>query len=503
MDLPPVVESVIDGAINFVYSFAPLAEKSCFLVPNIVFEKMAELAVTTGQDSETLNFVMGLFVCYPLGMVMNMIPYGKARHLFSFLLGAFLLQFTIGKQWIHHVITSLLAYGMLKVLPAKEAKFWVPVMTMVYCTLGHLHRQYVNYLGYDLDFTGSQMVLTQKLYMLAFNLYDGEMLKKGEVDRADYRATKKCAPMAVSELPPLLDYMGYCFNFSSLLAGPAFEYYSYAAACDGTHFYNKDGTLKHKVPSSFMSTLKPFVVSLLAMAWFVVGNGMVPLLDPTDPQRNTPPVLLPEMLAKPFYYRYAYTWIALMFVRGKYYFAWKNAEGANNIWHAGFDGFDEKTGSKKGWTNASNMDIFDFEFAHNIKTFSAAWNKKTAHWLAHYVYMRTGGSLAATYGMSAFWHGFYPGYYMFFLSIPIATACERIGKKKLSPRMPVGNWTWYDVLCRISVSIIIQNMIVPFQMLSGEWAWAYLKSQYFFAHIVCAVFYGVMTLIPTPKKKES
>lgn len=498
MDLPPIMVSAIDGAIEFVYGFAPLAEKSCFLVPNFVFEQMAKLAETTGQDSETLNYVMGLFLCYPLGMIMTCMPYGKSRHFFSFLLGAFLLQFTIGKQWIHHMITSLLAYGMFKVLPAKDAKFWVPVMTMVYVTAGHLHRQYINYMGWDLDFTGSQMVLTQKLYMLAFNLYDGEMLKKGEGDRA----TKKCAPFSVVELPPLLDYLGYCFNFSSLLAGPAFEYYSYAAACNGTHFYNKDGTVKHKVPSSFIPTLKPFVVSLLAMVFFVVGNGYMPLLDPDDPQRNTPALLKPEMLAQPFYYRYGYAWLALLFIRGKYYFAWKNAEGANNIWHAGFDGFDDSTGKSKGWTNASNMDIIAFETAPNIKTFSAAWNKKTAHWLAHYVYMRTGGSLAATYGMSAFWHGFYPGYYMFFLSIPMPTACERIAKKKLTPIMPQGSWTWYDVLCRLSVSLVIQNMITAFQLLCWEWAWAYYKSQYFFAHILCIVSYAVMTLMPTPKKKE-
>lgn len=193
--------------------------------------------------------------------------------------------------------------------------------------------------------------------------------------------------------------------------------------------------------------------------------------------------------------------LRFFFIRGKYYFAWKNAEGANNIWHAGFNGFDDK-GESKGFTNCSNMDIIAFETAPNIKTFSAAWNKRTAHWLAHYVYMRTGGSLAATYGMSAFWHGFYPGYYMFFLSIPIATACERIGKKKISPRFPSGNWTVYDIICRLSTSLILQNMIMAFQLLSWGWGYDYYKSQYFFAHIVCIVFYFAVSQLPTPKKKE-
>lgn len=496
MDLPQPLVDAIDGALEFVYGLGPLAEKSCFLVPDVVFEKMSELAVTTGQDSETLNYVMGLFLCYPLGMIMTMIPYGKARHLFSFLLGAFLLQFTIGKQWIHHVITSVFVYVMFTVLPAKAAKFWVPFALMVYMTLGHLHRQYVNYMGWDLDFTGSQMVLTQKLYMLAFNLYDGEQLKKGGGDRA----TKKCAPFAVNGLPSFVDYMGYCFNFSSLLAGPALEYYSYANACNGSHFVDpKTGKLVRKPPSSFLPSLLPLLTSLFFMAFFVVGGGNVPLLNVEDPQNGVPVVLSEEMLARPFWYRYGYTWIALMFIRGKYYFAWKNAEGANNVWHAGFDGYDAETGKEKGWTNASNMDVVAFETAPNIKTFSAAWNKKTAHWLSHYVYMRTGGSLTATYGMSAFWHGFYPGYYMFFLSIPIPTACERIGRKKISSRMSPGSWTLYDVACRIATSICIQNMIVPFQLLSWESGFAYYKSQYFFAHVGCLLFYVVVSAFPDRK----
>jgi len=333
--------------------------------------------------------------------------------------------------------------------------------------------------------------------MLAFNLYDGEQLKKDKGDRA----TKKCAPMAVKELPDFISYLGYCFNFSSLLAGPAFEYYSYAAACNGTHFTDEKGNRKHKIPSSFLPTLIPFLSSLLAMAWFVVGTGYFPILDPADPQLGPSPLLTDEMLARPIWYRAGYAWLGLIFVRGKYYFAWKNCEGANNIWHAGFDGYDEN-GKEKGWTNAANMDVWAFETAPNIKTFSAAWNKKTAHWLSHYVYMRTGGSLTATYGMSAFWHGFYPGYYMFFFSIPIPTAVERMGRKKISPHMPAGNWTWYDILCRILTSICIQNMIVPFQLLSGVRGFAYYKSQYFLAHIVCAVLYVGMSFLPTPKKKE-
>merc|ERR1711865_560100 len=198
--------------------------------------------------------------------------------------------------------------------------------------------------------------------------------------------------------------------------------------------YNvQTGKPKGTIPSMIWPTLRPFLCSMVCLGIFVVGSGQFPLLDPNDPQNTTPVLINDEMLAKPFYLRFGYAWLALFFVRYKYYFAWINAEGAQNVWYAGFEGFHQETGEPLGWEVSNNIDVVAFETAPNLKTLSAAWNKKTANWLSKYVYIRTGGSLATTYGMSAFWHGFYPGYYLFFLSIPIMAQCERIGRKKNIP----------------------------------------------------------------------
>lgn len=490
--------SVIGSSIEFVYTFEPMAAKTVVLVPSFVTSQVASLSEAIGFDQETLSYTLGMFLCYPLGVIMAMLPYGQIRHLFSFILGAFLLQFTIGKQWIHHFIAVVISYILHLTLPRKTSKTAVTWFIMIYCTLGHLHRQYVNYLGWDLDFTGSHMVLVMKLYSLSYNLYDGELLAK----KIENRASKKCAPVAISEFPSMLEYFGYTFNFSTILAGPAFEFKMYKDACDGSSLYDKDGKPLGKIPSAVLPSLKPFVISIICLGLFVVGNGAFPLLDPTDPQKNAPVVITEEFMKNAWAYRYAYTWFSLFCIRFKYYFAWKNAEGACNIYYCGFEGFDEK-GEPKGWENSNNVDIISFETAPNLKTLSAAWNKKTANWLGKYIYMRTGGSLVATYGMSAFWHGFYPGYYMFFLSIPFVTICERLGRKKLNPRFSSGRWTPYGFLCMFATSFIVQYMIQPFQLLAFGWAWENWKGHYFFGHILVAIFYIVVSNIPTPKKKET
>jgi len=141
IDLPAPLTALIDGGIEFIYSFEPSVAPTVVLVPGFVDSYVHQLADAIGFDVETLEYTLGLFLCYPLGIIMQALPYGRMRHIFSFLGGAFLLQFTLRIQWIHQLITSLAAYAMFALLPRKVSKIAVPVFVMVYMTLGHLHRQ--------------------------------------------------------------------------------------------------------------------------------------------------------------------------------------------------------------------------------------------------------------------------------------------------------------------------------------------------------------------------
>jgi len=447
------------------------------------------------MDTETVSYVLGMFACYPLGVIMGQIPFGMPRHIFSCLLGAFLLQFTLGVQWIHHLISSLVAYALILFLPRKTLKIVLPVFAMGYMTLGHLHRQYINYLGWDLDFTGTQMVLTQKIFMIGFNLYDGELLANGKEDRA----SKKCKAYALTDAPGLIEFLGYTFCFSNLLAGPSTEYATYLKSIDGSIFKTSDG--KSKVPSNFLPTIKPFITCLINLGVFLTLSAKFPVLDPTDPQNNTPYILTKEFLKNPFYFRFFHAWVGLFAIRQKYYFGWKNAEGAQNIWHAGFEGYDDE-GKVIGWETSNNMDILAFETAPDTSIMSRSWNKKTSAWLSKYVYIRTGGSLGAVYSTSAFWHGFYPGYYIFFLSVPLPTFCDRMAKKKISQHFSSLHFSLYGIASTLATTITINYMILPFILLAGEWSFAAYKSFYFFGHIGCLIYYIGLSMLPSQEKKK-
>ena len=445
---------------------------------------------------QTLTYGIGVFLCYPLGIIMNALPYGHIRHLASLFFGVFLLQFTLGALWIHQLVSSLVAFILLLLLPRRTAVWVVPTFAMTYCVLGHLHPQYVNYLGWDLDFTGPQMVLTQKLYMIAFNLYDAEVLANG----TESRATKKCAEFALPTLPSLTEYLGYTFCFSNILLGPAYEFTIYNNACEGSLLYTPDGRPRGMIPSNIWPTLRPLLLCLVHLGIYVIGSAYVPLLDPVDPQKNVPVILRPEFLEKPWHWRYGYMWIAQFVLRQRYYFGWKNAEGANNIWYAGFEGFDDN-GKVKGWGHSNNLEFFKVEMAPSISSVSREWNKKTSLWLTRYVYIRTNANLTAVYLTSAFWHGFYPGYYLFFLSVPLVTHCGRVGKKKISPYFPSDKWGLYRIACIIATSVVIQYFVSAHFLASLEWSLRNWRSHYFFGHIGCIIFYIIVSQIPTPKSK--
>ena len=107
-----------------------------------------------------------------------------------------------------------------------------------------------------------------------------------------------------------------------------------------------------------------------------------------------------------------YLTLATTLERCKYYHAWILADAVCKMSGLGYDR------SKKTWNLVSNVDAFAFEIGLNLKESLDFWNIGTMKWLRHVVYERSPPHLRTglVYMVSAFWHGFYPGYYITFFS---------------------------------------------------------------------------------------
>jgi lysophospholipid acyltransferase len=88
--------------------------------------------------------------------------------------------------------------------------------------------------------------------------------------------------------------------------------------------------------------------------------------------------------------------------------------------------------------------IYNLEFSYNVKDFLASWNMATQTWLKYHVYMRllpndrnkkTNNFLPtmATFMVSAIWHGFYFGFFVFFFSLGILDYMYKLGNQILVP----------------------------------------------------------------------
>ena len=169
------------------------------------------------------------------------------------------------------------------------------------------------------------MLIALKLISFAYNYFDGTYDKKRVFgEHSDPKVAKMYADrkrFAITSLPNPLEFYGYVYCFTCLLAGPAFEYTDYASAVDGSAFSKENGKKndeKAEEPSSVAVALKALVIGIVALVLHLVVSGNFPI--PT--LYNKEWIASNDML-----FRFGFMWVALTGDRLKYYFAWKVAEG--------------------------------------------------------------------------------------------------------------------------------------------------------------------------------
>ncbi|KAM3570524.1 hypothetical protein VYU27_007424, partial [Nannochloropsis oceanica] len=180
-------EKHLDALVSFFGSWVPLADKTVYLTVPGMDEALAPLGATLGFEIGMLKYVLAMFLAYPLSGILNILPSANAKHAFSLVVGLWYAQEIFGNQWVHSFLSSAVSYLIVCFGPRKHIATLVFLFTMTYMSVSHLYRLYVDYLGWSLDFTGPQMILTIKLSSFAYNVYDGvvdlDTISKPQVGR--------------------------------------------------------------------------------------------------------------------------------------------------------------------------------------------------------------------------------------------------------------------------------------------------------------------------------
>lgn len=123
------------------------------------------------------------------------------------------------------------------------------------------------------------------------------------------------------------------------------------------------------------------------------------------------------------------------------------------------------------------------------------WNRTTQSWLRRYAYERTNNyRTVVTYVMSAVWHGFWPGYYITFLTGALVTTAARTGRRCARPLFQKNRLTafLYDVFTFFMTRIYLAYVTAPFVLLSFELSIKLYSRLYFFGHLQCLLVIFVL-----------
>jgi lysophospholipid acyltransferase len=422
-----------------------------------VDEQLAALSLVVGFPSDQLAMVLCLLLNYPLGFLFLRLlgqsdPAFRSsssslalalalalalRHVYSVvpsvLFGVWLFQWDI----LHSLVSSMVGYAIL--LATSRSTSCGKIMfiyAMAYVAASHIYSMYYSYMDWHLDFTRPQMIITIKLTTLAFNLSDAK--HRVEEELSAHEKEKQ-----VKEMPSVLEFLGYIYFFPSFLAGPHIYFADYKRFIEGTLYP------KGEAPSTVMPTITKIGQAVLCLAVTAPLSGMMPI----------PWMCTDDYYTHGFVFKFLYMWVSLLAARFSFYFAWLLSEGSFIACGIGYNGKVKNASTGKEeikWDRFNNVDVLGWELhGQSPRVCVASWNRQVQQWLYNYVYVRSfytvevfdektqkkikiskraWYSTLLTNMLSAFWHGFYPGYYLGFASMAFVIEAARILRAVLRHR---------------------------------------------------------------------
>ncbi|VDK46033.1 unnamed protein product [Anisakis simplex] len=448
------------------------------------------LANATGIDVAKANLVVCQFISLPIAFLhykyfaANRVS-RNVRLAFPPFVGIIFCYFCYGNAIKHLVSCIGISYAIMHLSPAEYVHKCVFLFSMGYLGFIHWYRWYV-LTSYTIDITGPMMVFVQKLTTIAFSLHDGRVKKDEELNDVQRR-------QALSSVPPLLEFLSYTFHFQTILTGPLCFFTDYMEWIDGTNAIGKDG----KIESQWKAVITK-LLQVILFAFVIVQFG-----SQLYPER----LAEPEVMAWHWFPWWMMLYVMMVFQRVQYYFAWILADAICNVSGFGFNGYDKN--GKPRWDLMSNVDVIGVEMATNFKETLDSWNCCTMHWLRRVAYDRVAERYrtVATYLLSAFWHGFFPGYYLTFLGGALFTMANRSIRRSLRHHFQGSAFSkrFYDVLTFLTTKVALAYVTFPFVTLHLNPGLFVYRSVYFCVHILALLSIVVLPIVmpPPPRAKKS
>lgn len=380
----------------------------------------------------------------------------------------------------------------------------------------HISRMIASYMSWSLDITSPLMLMTAKFSMFAYDLQDGVNAKTKLALSSDQHVAEARSRTCILEIPSFLDYSAYIFDFLGVIAGPVFHIRDYM---DFMYLRNEfaDQSNMHCFKTAGLRFLSGLCVGALFAA-----SGSVPQLDFEY-------VYSSEFASSALITKVLLVHFMTSALRLKYYFAWYMAETACLM-----AGIAYNPSNRDKYSRAQNAILTKVDWANCQAEAMSHWNISISRWLRSCIYLRANeaplpGAIRGKVGhrqyatiltrfVSAFWHGFYPGYYLAFLSTVLQSEADSVARKFIRPLFTATNATkphWiYTLVGKIHTAICLNFYGSAFLVLSASATIHIWKSLYFGVHalnlatiillpIVCKKFFKSSYTRTPPVEKKS
>ncbi|OBZ76121.1 Lysophospholipid acyltransferase [Grifola frondosa] len=416
------------------------------------------LAEATGASIDQIKLISCLLISYPLGSVFIRIPSSRPdlKHLFSIVITLFYFL-PVLRMWtgfLQLLASAIGTYVIAANIEDPNMPWIVFAFTMGHLTINHVIRAIYSLSYETAEITGPQMVLTMKLTTFAWNVWDGrrsiEVSIRNWINGSNNHASlsillylhflvmRKPAHLYV-ETPSESTFVQCSFYFPGILVGPYLTYADYMALITGTLFKAAEKREEDERSSGKHKRLVPKGRKRVAYRKMAIGLAFLGSYVLFGGTYNFGVTIQDWFPRSNFLYRIGYFQICGFFERTKYYAIWTLTEGASILTGLGFTGYAPSGGTR--WEGAANVDIWNIEFAPNLKVLLDSWNMKTNVWLRECVYKRVTPkgkkpgfrSSMITFMTSAFWHGISGGYYLTFFFAGFVQTVGRLCRSHLRP----------------------------------------------------------------------
>jgi lysophospholipid acyltransferase len=356
-----------------------------------------------------------------------------------------------------------------------------------------------------MSLTGTLMIMAVKISMFGYHMHDGLKVKTSPetpLSVMPHIDTQR-RQTAIIVAPSFAEYMAYQFDFMGGLVGPILTYREYM------DFINREGDfIKIDTVNS-----KGKIVKSVARAFAILGMYMYlqkfPYLGKTA-------VVDQDLLGGlPLYQKILLFPIILALSRFAYYAVWALTEVTCVISGIAYV-------PPRHFTRARNVNLRAVESCMNTNQMTSNWNirisetwlkqciyqrlEKVPRWISWLISSRKGAANLLTKLTSAFWHGWYPGYAISFLSLGLMSWTESVIRARLHPVLSESfrNSRTASVIAWIHTWTSVNIFFGPFILLKWDDIHAFNKSIYYAFHIYhIALIVGLQILLKRPQTVRS